>query len=50
MNKWVVATSDQSQVIKNGQTATFYPPQADGEQVSAPGEYKRSPQPYGTPA
>ncbi|MER5847233.1 hypothetical protein ABT126_09260 [Streptomyces sp. NPDC002012] len=45
MNKLVVATSDQSQVIKSGQAATFYTPQADGKQVSIPGEYKRSPRP-----
>lgn len=37
--KVVVATSTQSQVIKSGQTATFYTPQAGGKQVSTPGEY-----------
>ncbi|MGW0666205.1 hypothetical protein [Streptomyces sp. NPDC002746] len=36
--KMVVATSTQSQVIKSGQTATFYTPQAGGMQVSTPGE------------
>jgi hypothetical protein len=39
MNKLAVATSDRSQVIKNGWTATFRTPQADGEQAPAPGEY-----------
>ncbi|MGW5276121.1 hypothetical protein ACWEQP_26860 [Streptomyces sp. NPDC004044] len=39
MNKLVVATSDRSQVIKNGWTATFRTPQADGKQAPAPGEY-----------
>ncbi|MEV3951782.1 hypothetical protein AB0K57_29740 [Streptomyces halstedii] len=35
----VAASSDQTQVIKNGKTATFYTPQVGGKQVSTPGEY-----------
>lgn len=37
--KLVVATSDQTQVIKKGKVATFYTPLAHGKQVSTPGEY-----------
>ncbi|MFE7324331.1 hypothetical protein ACFU8W_05000 [Streptomyces sp. NPDC057565] len=39
VNKLAVATSDQSQVIKNGWTATFCTPRAGGEQAPTPGEY-----------
>ncbi|MGW0829782.1 hypothetical protein [Streptomyces prunicolor] len=37
--KLVVATSDQTQVIKSGKAATFYTPLAAGRQVSTPGMY-----------
>ncbi|WP_125213587.1 hypothetical protein [Streptomyces griseofuscus] len=37
--KFVAATSDQTQVIKNGKSATFYTPQTGGKQVSTPGSY-----------
>ncbi|MBY8886371.1 hypothetical protein K7472_16065 [Streptomyces sp. PTM05] len=37
--KRIMTTSDQSQVIKTGGTATFYTPLANGKQVKAAGTY-----------
>ncbi|MEU8884277.1 hypothetical protein [Streptomyces hydrogenans] len=37
--KYIAATSDQTQVIKKGKSATFYTPQTGGPQVSEPGWY-----------
>ncbi|MEU2230451.1 hypothetical protein [Streptomyces vietnamensis] len=37
--KYLAATSDQTQVIKKGTSATFYTPQIGGAQVSEPGRY-----------
>ncbi|MGW5002556.1 hypothetical protein ACWEP8_33415 [Streptomyces hydrogenans] len=37
--KYTAATSDQTQLIKKGKSATFYTPQIGGAQVTMPGWY-----------